>query len=232
MADTITASAHAATVHAAARKSAWLSHQEPAVRERILSNSRIVKFSRGERIIRLDQKGSNLYFLFEGAVQVLVPRGDLDVVQAHLVSPFEWFGEYGAFTKRNNIAEYRARIPSSALVVLQSRLAALEGDNDFCRAATDLIADSFKRSIDLFAGFTSLKGDERVRMKLHALAGSRRSAESEERKIVVSQDELAAMSCVSRSVVSKVLSELSNEGTIIAEYRGVVVLHREKLLRE
>jgi CRP-like cAMP-binding protein len=221
-----------ASVLAAARSSAWLSRQEPELRERVLCNSRIIRFSRDERIIRLDEEGSNLYFLLEGAVQVLVPRGNLEVVQAHVVSPFEWFGEYGALTGRNNIAEYRARMPSSALVVLRSRLAALEGDLDFRRAATDLIADAFKHYLELSAGFGGLKGDERVRLKLHALAGAPRSAESRERKIVVSQDELAAMSCVSRSVVSKVLSQLSNEGTIITEYRGVVVLHRENLLRE
>jgi len=220
-----------ASVLAAARNSAWLSLQESMFCEKVLRNSKLVKFSRDEHIIRLEERGSNLYFLFEGAVQVLVPQANREVMPSHVVSPFEWFGEYGALTGRNNIAEYRARMPSSALVVLRSRLAALEEDTDFRRAATDLLADSVKRCLELSAGLAGLNGEERVRSKLYALAGAPWPVRSNERKIVISQDELATMSCVSRSVVSKVLSQLSSEGTVLTEYRGVVVLHRDNLIR-
>jgi len=215
---------------AAARNSAWLSQQDPEFCERVLRNSKLIKFAKDERIIGLDEKGSNIYFLFEGAVQVLVPRPDLEIVPSHVVSPLEWFGEYGALTGRDNIAEYRARMPSSALVVLQSRLAALEGEPSFRKAATDLFGDTFKRQLELSTGLAGLNGEERVRSKLHALAGAPRPAGSMERKIVVSHDELAAISCVSRTVVAKVLSQLSDEGTIVTGYRNITVLHRDRLI--
>lgn len=221
-----------ASVLAAARESAWLSQQEPAFRERVLLNCRIIRFSRNEHIIRSDEKGSNLYFLFEGAVQVLVPRANLEVIPSHVLSPFEWFGAYGALTGRDNIAEYRARISSSALVVLRSRLLALQEDPEYRRAATDLLADSVKHCLELSAGCVGLNGEERVRSKLYALSAAPWPVRSKERKIVISQDELATMSCVSRSVVSKVLSQLSSEGIITTGYRGMVVLHRENLLKE
>lgn len=220
------------SVLAAAHNSAWLSHRDPMLRERILRNAKLVKFSKNERIIRLHEKGSNLYFLFEGAIQVLISRANLEAIPSHVVSPQEWFGEYGALTGRNNIAEYRARAPSSALVVLRSRLIAIEEDSCFRRATTDLLADSVKRCLELSAGLAGLNGEERVRSKLYALTGVSSPTLFKKRKIVISQEELATISCVSRTVVAKVLSQLSNEGIITTGYRCIIVLHRDKLLAE
>ena len=164
-------------------------------------------------------------------MQVIVPRGDLELVTAHIVSQFEWFGEYGAFTGQKTPAEYHARTRGSALVVLQSRLSALEGDACFRRAATNLLAESFKRYLDLSAGLAGLKGEARVRAKLHALAGEPSPSATNENSIVVSHEELAEISGVSRTVVAKVLLQLSDEGTLITGYRCISVLHREKLLK-
>ena len=219
-----------ASVLAAAHNSAWLSHQDPMFREKLLRNAKLVKFSKNERIIRLDEKGSNLYFLFEGAIQVLTSRANLEVILSDVVSPLEWFGEYGAFTERNNIMEYRARTASVALVVLRSRLIALGEDSCFRRAAIDILANSVKRCLELSAGLAGLDGEERVRSKLHALTGTSYDATYKGLRIVISHEELASISCVSRTVVANVLSRLSNDNIIATGYRSIVVLQRERLL--
>jgi len=217
---------------AAACMSPWLSGRPREFRERVLRKSRLVRFAKDERIIRLDERGSNLYFLVEGAVQVLVPRANLEVVPTHVLSPMEWFGEYGAVTGRESVAEYRARVPSSALVVKQSGLLDARSDPCFHGAVVELLAGSIRSHLELSAGLAGLKGEQRVRSKLHALSGSTCHATGGARKVIVSQDDLAAVSCVSRSVVSKVLAQLENEGTIMPGYRCIMVLDREKLLEE
>lgn len=201
-------------------------------RERILRKSKLIKFSKDQRIIRLDEKGSDLYFLLEGAVQVLVPRANLEVVPTHVLSPLVWFGEYGALTGCENVAEYRARVPSTALVVTQSRLLEAESDPSYQKAAVDLLAGALRGYLELSAGLAGLKGEQRVRSKLHTLSGSRRDGADSQRKVIISQDELAAVSCVSRTVASKVLSQLETAGIIRCGYRWIVIVDRDKLLAE
>ena len=192
----------------------------------------MVKFSKDQRIIRLDERGSDLYFLLEGAVQVLVPRANLEVIPTHVLAPLEWFGEYGALTGNENVAEYRARVPSSALVVAQSGLLAARSDPAFHGAVVELLAGALRGYLELSAGLAGLKGEQRVRSKLHTLSGSACAISDGARKVIVTQDELAAVSCVSRSVVSKVLSQLENEGIISCVCKCIAVVQRGMLLAE
>jgi CRP-like cAMP-binding protein len=217
---------------ASACSSSWLSAQTPEFRERILRQSKLIKFSKDQRIIRLDERGSDLYFLLEGAVQVLVPRANLEVIPTHVLCPLQWFGEYGALTGCENVAEYRARVPSTALVVTQSRLLGANSDPCFQKAVVELLAGALRDYLELSGGLAGLKGEHRVRSKLHTLSGSARAVMEGRRKVIISQDELAAVSCVSRTVVSKVLAQLETAGIISCGYRCIAIIDRDKLLTE
>ena len=217
---------------AAACSSSWLSGLTLEFRERILHQSRLITFAKGQRIIRLDERGSDLYFLFEGAVQVLVPRANLEVVPTHVLCPLQWFGEYGVLTGCENVAEYRARVPSTALVVTQSRLLGAKSDPCFQKAVVELLAGALRGYLELSGGLAGLKGEQRVRSKFHTLSGSRRGVTDSRSNVIISQDELAAVSCVSRTVVSKVLAQLEAAGIISCGYRCIVIIDRDKLLTE
>jgi CRP-like cAMP-binding protein len=213
-------------------ESTWLSRENASFCEKLLTNSKVVFFRKNEPIIRLGEKGSNLYFLIEGSIHVFVPQANLEMVLSHMVSPSEWFGVFGAFTGECNIAEYISRTSSCALIVPQSQLGLLEDDPAFYKSAAYLLARSLKRYLELSAGVSGLNVKERVRSKLYALSGTPSQTEKNEFKLILSQDELAKLSSTSRTVVSEVLSELANEGIIIVGYRHIVIRNRDRLLKE
>lgn len=215
---------------AAAAASSWLSRQPDEFRKALLASADLRRFGKGERITGLDDAGSHLYFLFEGAVQAAIARADSEVVATHVIFRLEWFGEYGAVSGRNNVAEYRATIPSLVLVVPRAFLMR-ELQSSVARGAMiDLLLDALKTHVEMAGDLTGLRSEHRVRSKLHALAGGAPAASSGACVLRMSQDELAEVSCVSRSVVAKVMSQLTGEGIAQVGYRRIVILNRDALM--
>ena len=215
---------------AAAAESPWLSRQPADFRCALLAHAVLRRFARGNRITGLDDAGSDLYFLFEGAVQAAIARADSEVVATHVIFRSEWFGEYGAVSSRRNIAEYRATMPSLVLVVPRSILMRELGSSAARAAVIDLLLDALKTHVERSGDLTGLRSEHRVRSKLHALAGNAPAGDTGACVLRMSQDELAEVSCVSRSVVSKVVSQLIGKGVLQVGYRRIVILNREGLM--
>lgn len=162
-------------------------------------------------------------------MQVSIARADLEVVPTHVISPLEWFGEHGAVSGGANIAEYRACMPCGVLVVPRAALQAVAAAGAAHQAAlTDLLSDTLRAYLELAGGMTGLRSEERVRFKLHSLTSAAdRGAPCVLR---ISQDELAAVSCVSRSVVWKVITQLIEDGVVKTGYRRLIISDRERLI--
>jgi len=223
------ASLRAAAI-AAATASSWLSRQPVEFRRALLAAAELRRFDRGDRITGLDDEGSDLYFLFEGAVQAAIARADSEVVATHVIFCLEWFGEYGAVSGRHNVAEYRATVSSLVLVVPRAVLMR-ELQSSVARGAMiDLLLDALKTHVEMSGDLTGLRSEHRVRSKLHALAGGAPADSSGACVLRMSQDELADVACVSRSVVSKVMSQLAGEGIAQVGYRRIVILNRDALM--
>lgn len=220
-----------ATARSLARQSAWLMRQPMAFRDDLVARAVVSRFSRGEMIIGLEDTGGSLCFLVSGAVQVSVPRADLEVVPVHVISPLEWFGEYGVATGAGSLAEFKAQTPCVVLTIPRGEfLVAVAKRTEFSAAVTDLLAQAVRSSFEIAAGLSGLGPDARVRSKLHTLCGSGRCDGEGRSVIAITQEELAAVACVSRSVVWKVLSQLSQKGAITLGYRRIVVINRDTLL--
>lgn len=214
---------------AAAASSAWLSRQSASVRATLLAQAVARSFARGECIAGLDEQGSELFFLAQGSVQAAIARADGEVVVTHVISPGEWFGEYGVASKRGNITEYRATTPSVLLAIPRAALgrlheAAAQG------AIIDLLLDALKTYVEMAGGLTGLRAEQRVRSKLHALAGGAPANPDGTAVLRISQDDLADVSCVSRSVVSKVIAQLTSDGVVQVGYRRIVIIDRDGLM--
>lgn len=216
---------------AVACSSPWLSQQAASFREGLVARGSVIRFARGEKIVGLEERNVSLHFLLEGAVQVSAPRADGEVVPVHVISPLEWFGEHGAVTGEPSFAEYRAQLQCVALVVPRADFLDLAEGQDAHRAAVlSLLAMAVRSSFEIAGGLSGLRPEARVRSKLHTLSCSGFTDRNGHHIISISQDELAAVSCVSRSVVSKVLMQLIGEGTISSSYRRITVRDRAKLL--
>lgn len=217
---------------AAARQSAWLAGQPTAFTERLVACALLRTYQKKHLIIELDQPGQGLYFLLKGGVDVWVPRLTGELFPVSLVPPFQWFGEFGAITGKKCLAEYSARTASTVLVIPRSAIAALEAESkDYRDALMDLLSFGIRGLLCMGGDLAGHDPELRVISKLVTFpdcSGDHR--DREEHVLPLSQTELAAVSCVSRSTVNLILSKLEKAGIVELGYRRIVVRKRQSLL--
>lgn len=219
---------------AAARQSSWLAEQPAGFCDALLKLASFRRFDKNQIITRLDDEGSSLHFLLHGAVEMLVPWSAQDILPVHIVSPLEWFGEYGAITGKSNFAEYRARTPCSAVAISHASLVLLKAQEPgFHEAIIGLLATAMRTHLEWAAALTGNDAGNRIRSRLFHLAGAAKQMPGENGIVVpLSQEEIAIVTSVSRATVSKVLKQLQDEGIIRLGYRKIVVLERDELITD
>jgi CRP-like cAMP-binding protein len=217
---------------AAARKSSWLSGQPSAFVERLLASASLRHHRKSRTIIEFDQQDQGLHFLVEGAVDVCVPRSTGELLPVHLIAPRHWFGELGALTGQRCFAEYGARQASTSLYIPRHAIVALEAEAPAYRAALmELLARAVRHLLWASGDLTGLDPMGRVISKLLTLTGSGTAEGSEEEQTLsISQSELGAACCLSRSTMNLILAKLEKAGLVRAGYRQIVVLRRKGLL--
>ncbi len=219
---------------AAARQSSWLAAQPAGFGDALLKHASLRRFDKNQIISGIEDEGSSLYFLLQGAVEMLVPRSGVDIHPVHIVSRLEWFGEYGAITGRSNFAEYRARTAGSALAISHASLLVLKANEPgFHDAIIALLSTVIRTHLERAAALAGNDAGNRIRGRLFHMAGAAKQMAGQEGIVVpLSQEEIAIVTAVSRATVSKVLKQLEDEGIIRLGYRKITVLKREELIAD
>lgn len=212
------------TAAAAALSSSWLASQPESFARALLQQAGLKHFGGNDLIVGLEDMGNPLFFLVTGSVEVAVQRLDRELVPIHFVCPGQWFGEHGALAGRNGLTQYRAHRDCSVLSVPRHRLMALAAEPSFMPAAADLLHASLRTYLDAAGDLLSQRPEERVTSKIISLTGAR-LAELDSRGLVLplSQEELAAICCVSRATLSKLLRKMSDCGAVEIGYRYLKV---------
>lgn len=219
--------------HVSARRSKWLSRRPASFQDDLLGKATIQRFSKNQTLIAPDETSTPLYFLIQGAVTVSVPRASLDLAPVHIIPAMQWFGEQSALTDNPSVGEFRTKVRSTALVVGRAALLSLREDLPaFMGAALDLFSINMWSYLELAGDLAGLGADDRVRAKLLTLS-SHYAARPDDGpvSVLVSHEELAVSSCVSRATVAKVLSQLAERGIVGIGYRRIEILDPSALRR-
>lgn len=216
----------------AARQSEWLAAQPPDLADALLSQAVLRSFRKGQVILGIDEADAGLHFLVQGTVDLWIPRSGGDLIPVHLLTPSQWFGELGALTSRRGLVEYSGRSNGSSLVIPQFAIAVLRAKRpDFGQASLDLLGNSVKCLAEIAGDHAGLSPESRVISKLVTLSAQGAGlGERPVHALPISQEELAAMCCVSRQTVNSLLRRLSQRGILRVSYRQISVLSRGALL--
>ena len=216
----------------AARKSSWLLGQPTAFVERLIASGSLRHYQKGRIVIEFDQQDQSLHFLVDGAIDVCVPRSTGELLPIHLIAPRHWFGELGALTGQRCFAEYCARIDSTSLCIPRHAIVSLAAETPFNHGILmELLSRAVRNLLWASGDLTGLDPTGRVMSKLLTLTGSDTSDGVEEgQTLSISQSELGAACCLSRSTMNLILAKLEKAGLVRVGYRKIVVLRRAGLL--
>jgi len=210
----------------AARRSKWLSRQPASLQDQLLGRATIQRFSKDQTLIAPGEVGTPLYFVIHGAVTVSVLQAGPALAPVHIIPAMQWFGEQSALTDSPSGGEFRAKVRTTVLVVSRGALLSLREDVPaFTSAALDLFSTNMWSYLELAGDLTGLGADDRVRAKLLTLS-THYAARGDDGpvSVLVSQEELALSSCVSRATVAKVLSQLARRRIVGIGYRKIDIL--------
>jgi CRP/FNR family transcriptional regulator, cyclic AMP receptor protein len=205
----------------------WLSVTAPDFCRSVLEKVSLRKFSAGEAIFRAGDPPGGLWGLVDGAVQIEL-QGRVHVSKlVHVATPGFWFGEGPVIlTSPRRVTVYTTRQSTLASLSLHDCRHLLESDTASWRWIALLSALSRDLSLEAAADLLERDPRRRVVATLLRLSGHRVGTylPSLPVPVTTSQQELARMANLSRTVVNEILRDLEKQRLIRVHYRRMEVV--------
>jgi signal-transduction protein with cAMP-binding, CBS, and nucleotidyltransferase domain len=106
----------------------------------IARHTQVEKFAKGDMVVRAGEKGSRIYFIFEGEVEVQIPDHQGDIKSRVLLKKGEVVGEISLLINANYSADIEALVKTTAFYLDRDHFKELnEKHPDFAEVMTQLM---------------------------------------------------------------------------------------------
>jgi CRP-like cAMP-binding protein len=202
----------------------WLSRQPADFQREVLGRSLLRRHPAGRILYGIDDEGSGVFGLVDGALEVQLPNGQLATVG----SPGYWIGEAAAFRRAPRRAALVAKSEVWFFYLPLAEFEAVTANPDHCRRFAQLTIEHLEDALRVIASLMPNDVVARVSGRLLCLSIAQTGAGGE---MTVTQSDLASMCGLSRQSVNKALRRLIEEGAVSARYGKVTVIDPVKLRR-
>jgi CRP-like cAMP-binding protein len=202
----------------------WLSRQPADFQREVLGRSHLRRHPAGRILYDVDDEGSGVFGLVEGALEVQLPNGQLATVG----SPGYWIGEAAAFRRAPRRAALVAKSEVWFFYLPLAEFEAVTANPDHCRRFAHLTIEHLEDALRVIASLMPNDVVARVAGRLLCLSIAQTGAGAE---MTVTQSDLASMCGLSRQSVNKALRRLVEKGAVSARYGKVTAMDPGKLRR-
>ena len=207
--------------------SRWLSGVDPRVRRKLRPLAQLRTVPAREPLFRAGDQPAGVFGLFDGMLDVAVPRMDGEEFVFHRAEPGFWIGDLALFSRQQRLVTVRSAADSRLVYLSQSRLSALMRDEpslvgEFYR----LSYDNMEIALKLLGNLSISGADTRIALRLLAQTAQNRSPDE---WIRLSQDALADLVALSSQSVRRCLRQFESQGLIECGYGRMRILDRRKL---
>jgi CRP/FNR family transcriptional regulator, cyclic AMP receptor protein len=214
------------------RKIGWLSQVPAEFAETVLANCKWRTIKAGQAIQHAGDQRAGIYGVGRGTIAFSTALGSADTPTMHIGHPGSWFGYIGMFTGAPLPMGVTAR--SDVMIAGLGRLQVeqlLAEHPEWWRHIGLLAVVYGNTAINLAADLMIRDTRRRCAASLLRIANCRFEslADAEPVDAPLSQDELAALSNMSRTTISTILRDLEADGLIKLGYRSVTVIHPARL---
>jgi CRP/FNR family transcriptional regulator, cyclic AMP receptor protein len=194
--------------------------------DRLLAESRIRRFARGEVVFHEGDAGDTLHLIAAGrfSIKVTTDRGEVAVLA--ILGPGEIFGEMALL--RSDVrrsATITATEPGETRTITRERFRQLRRDHPrVADVLLAILADKVARYTGLYIEAQYVPAERRVVRRLIELAQIYGDGD-----VPVTQEELASLAGTSRATVNRVLRQEEERGTVVLRRGHTGVLDLESL---
>jgi CRP-like cAMP-binding protein len=221
-----------AAAAATLRKTGWLSQVPTELAETVLANCKWRTIKAGQAIQHAGDHRSGNYGVGRGTIAYSTALGSADTPTMHIGHPGAWFGYIGMFTGAGLPVGVTARSDVMIAGLGKIQLEQLLAEHpEWWRQMGLLAVDYGNTAINVAADLMIRDTRRRCAASLLRIANCRFESleDAEQVDAPLSQDELAALSNMSRTTISTILRDLENDGLIKLGYRSVTVIHPGRL---
>lgn len=214
--------------------SGWLQHVDEDLCDAILDAGRLTRLEDGERIYGFDDEQNYLYGVAEGNVRMVVTMNERAPFLGHIVGRGYWYGEHEIITGQGGLMEMTASGRTLVCAVSRSSLLTLADRHRGLWPAIALLANMAANIAKGVAEDLTLRDpDEKLAAVLLRLSSRRNAYQGAPPfdAIPVTQDELARVSGLSKSVVARSLAAFDRAGILRREYGRIRLLNPDALDR-
>lgn len=199
----------------------WFSRTPPEFQTTLLARCNWDIFAAGETLIWGGDREGGIFGLAEGSVSVSAAGGAADVAPIHIVRPPFWFGLNPIVAGEARNVTVTARSECLVAQAPQHVLAAIMAERpEYWRLTGQLLVDTVAIAVQAVADLMLRDNRRRCIAVLLRVADCRNFGDAPV-KADIAQEELAAMSNLSRQTVGPILHELERSGLIALGYRSI-----------
>lgn len=199
---------------------------------KFFSKYKLIKYKRGEILLRAEDLPSGIFFLKEGIVRqyAISPKGD--ELTLNIYRPFSFFPMAYFINNTQNAHYFEAMTPV---------LAGRAPGNDFLKFIQrhpDIMFDLLRRIYNGLQGLFLrmeylMAGDAKSRLVTELLIYARRFGKQADKSIMVdlklTQKDLAAQSGIARETVGRIIKTLKEKGLISFKNKNLIINNLSKL---
>ncbi len=202
----------------------WLSLTPQRFRTAILEASQVRRFETGSSVYGFEDPPGGLWGLAEGALAIETNSMAHGLHVAHLFRPGAWTGQAAIVTGAPRRIGLSAVLPSTLLFVATVEIEAIvEADPQTWRWLALLSVQHADTAVGVADDLMIRAARARVAAVLLRLGGCRDQPNERPAPIVLNQEDLARICCLSRTAFGQQLERLRAEGLVETAYRRVVV---------
>lgn len=214
--------------------SGWLQHVDEDLCDAILNEGRLMRLGDGERLYGFEASHNHLYGVAEGNVRMIMTMNEQEPFLGHIVGPGNWFGEHEIIMGQGALMEMMASGPTLVCALSRRDISRLADRHRGLWPAIALLANMAANTAKGVAeDLTRRDPDKKLAAVLLRLSSRRNAFQGTPpfSSIPVTQDELARVSGLSKSVVARSLAAFDRAGILKREYSRISLLDPDGLNR-
>ncbi|MDX8367934.1 Crp/Fnr family transcriptional regulator [Cytobacillus sp. IB215665] len=197
--------------------------------EEIISNIKLCKYNKGERIVDADDNLYNLYFLVKGKVRTYKLNREGKIFLFKFSNPLSVFGELEYITKKSNCAfHHETTMESYVLRISSTDLSELDGNNKlkFMQYINEALAHKLSSTTALLELFVYTSLEERLASYMLEISDEVGSFQP---SYTVKFNELAYLLGTSYRHLLRTIKKMTDQGLVMKENNEIKVLDEIKL---
>jgi len=208
----------------------WLSEMPLGFRSAVLERVLFRAFMAKETIHIVGDDPAGMYGLMNGSIRVVLAGRERGPYVVHLFRPVTWFGEGPAIIGQPRPVTLIAARPVTILYLTQRAMSEIaQLDAAYWKCFVVPLMGHLDTSLGAWTDLMIRNPDERLVAVLLRLGGCRSMDNTGPIELDVSQDEIAAMTNLSRSTAGSIMRTWESEGLLALGYGQVTILAPDRL---